>query len=218
MTKMADTFFVRLTDVPPALEDFDTGEKAAPPSQVTMMIEGVHEKLLQESMFVKPGAPIFMNFDCKRSNAWSDEPPDQFNMFINVSIDQAKELADNLMSAIIDYQTRQISVLNDRQTLVAAGLACLRGYIGEMRLTCDAPIDSLTGDHMTGTFKIEYIAKKESKDEPDAVMFEILNQPLQEMKWRNHNDELSYLRALVGGNHDFTSKIKVTFKGFAKEG
>jgi hypothetical protein len=204
---MTTTSSIELYDQPAAFDEF---EVPACDKTVEITAKANIEPLINESMYAHPPGAINLAFQVQEEKRTK-------TVDINIPLDSVQELIVVLQETMLHYSTKMIKLKDDRMTVMAAGFACFQDQIEELRIVSnyyEGWVDNRFESEKE-TYDIQWIAKKTTPNEADAILYEVKDQT--DTPWKNPLDKMSFLRALVGGNHKNTSKIKVTFKGFPEE-
>lgn len=139
-------------------------------------------------------------------NTAHDGEPDT-EVYIQLPLDKASELSDAFRGMIARSEMEKTETILKVFEFRTAQLACAKGQIGQLRITKIA--DSGRGDTVGfGFYNLEYL-----DDQADAQIIHSVENiecyvPFAEA------DQYEWLRTLVGGNHAFSSLIKVQLIDF----
>ena len=128
-------------------------------------------------------------------------------IYCQLPLAEATSFAQGILGLIEDSQASRIALLTQALEFKSAQMSCIKGAVGSLTITriADSNRGSATG---FGFFDLDYF-----DDQADInVLHSIQNIEcyvpfLQE-------EQYEWLRTLVGGNHQFTTTIKVSLVGF----
>jgi hypothetical protein len=139
-------------------------------------------------------------------NTAHDDEPDT-EVYIELPLEKAAELSSALEGFVHQAALNQLAMAEKVVAFKSAQLACALGQVGSLKITKLA--DSDHGDVIGfGFYDLEY-----SDDQADDSVIHTVENiecyvPFME------EDQYEWLRSLVGGNHTYTSTIKVQLVGF----
>lgn len=128
-------------------------------------------------------------------------------MYFRMTLLQAQQLSSNVQDLVRTSEAQRTELLVKALEFKSAQLSCAKGAIGALEIVKVA--DSDRGNVIGfGFYDLIY-----SDDSGDLeVLHHVKNiecyVPFME------EEQMEWLRALVGGNHQFTSSIKITLTGF----
>jgi hypothetical protein len=131
-------------------------------------------------------------------------------IYCQIPLHQAQEFAEGILGLIYDAETTRVQLLTQALEFKSAQLSCVKGSIGAIQITKIADSDRGTATGF-GFFNLDYL-----DDQPEQnVMHSVQN--IECYVPFAQEEQYEWLRTLVGGNHQFTSTIKVMLEGFSLE-
>lgn len=128
-------------------------------------------------------------------------------IYFEMSLEKAAGLSTGIADLIKENYNEQIHTLTKALEFKSAQLACVKGAVGSLTITKVADSDR-AGTQGFGFYNLAY---SDDQAEPSVLHqvdgIECYVPFLQE-------EQYEWLRTLVGGNHQFTSSIKVVMVGF----
>lgn len=135
---------------------------------------------------------------------------EETNFGFELSVDQAHELIDALQKAVNKSFNDLSETYSVLFSFTNAKLSCAKGEIGKLKIIKTG--NSERGAPGFGIYTLQYL-----DDLPDgeSVIHQIDN--FETFIPPDQSSQFEWLRALVGGNHQHTSSIKINLEGFSFE-
>jgi hypothetical protein len=138
-----------------------------------------------------------------------DEDEDaRTQMFFKMDLDSARELAGEIQDMMSRANDERIATMSKALEFKSAQLSCAKGSVGSLRITriSDSERAPNTG---FGMYALEYF-----DDSGDNILIHVVDSielyvPFME------EEQFEWLRALVGGNHQYTASIGISLVGFS---
>jgi hypothetical protein len=127
-------------------------------------------------------------------------------IFFSIDLETAQQIVGELTSQIETAQQTRITILEQALQFKNAQMACIKGEVGEIEITKLADGNSLG----MAQFKLTYF-----DDVERHLLYEVENVTCYVPAMQE--EQYEWLRSLVGGNHQYTSTIKVSLVGLSLE-
>ena len=157
-----------------------------------------------ESIASKPEIGVSLTI-----NTAASEQEENEQLYFQMPLDISKQFGDAIQSMIAQSETSQVESLKKALEFKSAQLACVKGEIGAITITKVAASERSANGF--GIFTLDYF-----DDTGDATLLHSV-QDIECYVPFMQEEQYEWLRTLVGGNHQYTSTIKVTLVAFTLE-
>lgn len=144
----------------------------------------------------------------------ADDMTDDFNAFVefSMSTEQAIEFAMNIIEIAQETQVNQLRSVNQINAFRNATSECVRGRVGTLVISRS---EDESPRFESGAILVD-LTYLDDVDGDGEALHEITNLETHIRPFESEA-QFEWLRSLVGGNHEFTSKIAIKFDNFSFE-
>jgi hypothetical protein len=137
-----------------------------------------------------------------------EQPPTE--MYVRLPLAQALELAEGITGLVRESDAERLAMLTQALEFKSAQLSCAKGSVGALEIVKIA--DSDRGNAVGfGFYDLFY-----SDDSGDNTLLHHVTNVECYVPF-TEEEQYEWLRALVGGNHQYTASIKISLDGFNLE-
>lgn len=184
-------------------------DKALPPAtpgnQLTITADLVPGKTLNSEFEI--GMSIVVN-DGQAATENSDDVPDT-EIYFRLPLSGAQELSAGINELIEESVNQRTAILAQALEFKSAQLSCAKGIIGALQVVKIG--DSDRAGVGFGFYDLIYM-----DDSGDNAVIHTVEEVECYVPF-TEEEQYEWLRALVGGNHQFTASIKISLEGFSLE-
>lgn len=131
-------------------------------------------------------------------------------LYFQMPFEKSEGFSNGLKKLMDDYHQEQVVMLRQALEFKSAQLACAKGNVGQITITKLADVDRGTAVGFM-LLDLEYF-----DDSPEPVLIHSVSAIECYVPFMQ-DEQYEWLRTLVGGNHQYTTNIKVQLVGFTLE-